>query len=664
MAVSLPDEILSEILTPALCVPDDLFSDTSTAQSPFVTRTESTSAILLVCKDWLRVSTPLLYHVVVLRSTPQAQALAVALKKNPDLGRFIKQLRVEGGFGLSMHHILKSAPHITDIFLSLHLHSSESSAGLVLGLPLINPKRIIFWDDEDNLLRNKNVANLLSALETCAKKWSNLATIVFTYDVVSQSTRREFVMAICNAPNVKAVSFPLIFPWIGPDPQIYEIADIPSIQTIELRGEIDLVLAQRLESKFRTDYQARLKMLLKWTDIRKQKPVAAGLVKQSALDPFFCPMAACLQAVVDLVWGRVLSFAMGIAERPVQQLRYLLVSKTFKRLALPHLYKFPVISHSRGLYAFIDRLAADPSLGLHVCELEIRNGMFLRISPTDVHPSPIFAHTPRLRRLTGPNGVGMEWSVFKALAETAGSTLVEFTGFSIHHSKDSPGVPDPSVFLSLTALQLLEWNSNSWKADVHFSDPGENILRTALPSLEFLESKKGSALYPVLMQMELPNLLRIDIGYSDDAVSHLLAKHGAKIRELKVRTNEVNRVVALCPNMVTLRMDVWFSPNLTFDLSYPSAHQSLEKFVVEKDIAHLKADDEAEWERFFLLINPANYPALREIQLLQCVWPATEHAISKSLWVKWAEYMLKKGIKITDPAGMHWRPRLKANARR
>ncbi|KAK7052014.1 hypothetical protein R3P38DRAFT_2502946, partial [Favolaschia claudopus] len=72
-----------EILSPALKVPDDLFSDTSDV-SPFATYAPSDSAYLLVCKDWLRVATPLLYSVVVLRSKAQANALQLKVfRTNP-----------------------------------------------------------------------------------------------------------------------------------------------------------------------------------------------------------------------------------------------------------------------------------------------------------------------------------------------------------------------------------------------------------------------------------------------------------------------------------------------------------------------------------------------------------------------------------------------------
>ncbi|KAJ7896796.1 hypothetical protein B0H14DRAFT_2233645, partial [Mycena olivaceomarginata] len=95
---SLPDEIISEILSPALKVSDEVFSHTSRV-SPFSKYSEFTSAYLLVCKSWLRIATPLLYNVVILRSKAQVKALSLALAGNKVLGKFIKKLRVEGGYG-------------------------------------------------------------------------------------------------------------------------------------------------------------------------------------------------------------------------------------------------------------------------------------------------------------------------------------------------------------------------------------------------------------------------------------------------------------------------------------------------------------------------------------------------------------------------------------
>jgi hypothetical protein len=60
----------------------------------------------------------LLYSVVVIRSKAQCRALGDALQKNPDLGRFIKKLRAEGGFGAHLQHMIKYAP-TSPIYLSL-----------------------------------------------------------------------------------------------------------------------------------------------------------------------------------------------------------------------------------------------------------------------------------------------------------------------------------------------------------------------------------------------------------------------------------------------------------------------------------------------------------------------------------------------------------------
>ncbi|KAJ7117064.1 hypothetical protein C8R44DRAFT_674347 [Mycena epipterygia] len=161
MSEHLPDEIISEILSPALKVSEEMFSENESLISPFASSVSSSSA-LLVCKAWLRVATPLLYHVVVLRSKAQARALQAALRGHPDLGRFIKMLRLEGGFGPAMQHILKAAPGITDIFISLQIHTSDSTAGLVLGLPYINPTRMIIFDDDIKLLKNKHALTSLA----------------------------------------------------------------------------------------------------------------------------------------------------------------------------------------------------------------------------------------------------------------------------------------------------------------------------------------------------------------------------------------------------------------------------------------------------------------------------------------------------------------------
>ncbi|KAH6909306.1 hypothetical protein BKA70DRAFT_1278178 [Coprinopsis sp. MPI-PUGE-AT-0042] len=168
-----PDEIIKEILAPALYVSDEAFSNTSLHANPFAKYELSTSTILVVCKSWLRVATPLLYETVVLRSKAQAQALASALKRNEQLGRFVRKLRVEGGYGTFVGEILRRSPSLTELWISTALYSNESVAGYLKGFKSVNPRRLIVVDDrlKTSAIRKKAYEALGEAIR---HTWTNL----------------------------------------------------------------------------------------------------------------------------------------------------------------------------------------------------------------------------------------------------------------------------------------------------------------------------------------------------------------------------------------------------------------------------------------------------------------------------------------------------------
>ncbi|KAJ6556616.1 hypothetical protein DFH09DRAFT_1164834 [Mycena vulgaris] len=57
----LPDELISEILSPALNVPEDMFRVFDASQVlPFASSSAGSSSTLLVCKSWQHVATPFL----------------------------------------------------------------------------------------------------------------------------------------------------------------------------------------------------------------------------------------------------------------------------------------------------------------------------------------------------------------------------------------------------------------------------------------------------------------------------------------------------------------------------------------------------------------------------------------------------------------------------
>lgn len=55
-------------------------------------------APLLVSRTWLRIATPTFYRHITLRSDKQAALLAQSLRRNPELGRWVRSIRAEGTY--------------------------------------------------------------------------------------------------------------------------------------------------------------------------------------------------------------------------------------------------------------------------------------------------------------------------------------------------------------------------------------------------------------------------------------------------------------------------------------------------------------------------------------------------------------------------------------
>ncbi|KAF7367649.1 hypothetical protein MSAN_00828500 [Mycena sanguinolenta] len=177
-----PPEILSLILAPLLKHSEKAFSDTTEKllldPSPF-----SPASYGLVCKAWLRVTTPLLLNAVVLRTTHQAEVLRATLESNEEFGSYIKKSRIEGAFPTAIYTILKSAPNVTDLFLTLHIWDSDDVKGLCQGLPLINPRRVVVVDNDGPrpTKDNEQVDQLLQTLVEVIPKWDKLKIFDFPY---------------------------------------------------------------------------------------------------------------------------------------------------------------------------------------------------------------------------------------------------------------------------------------------------------------------------------------------------------------------------------------------------------------------------------------------------------------------------------------------------
>jgi len=175
MANKLPNELVCEILSVVLDVPDEMFRDVSFV-SPFSRPAHlSSSSVLAVCKRWRNVAIPHLYRVVILRSKAQAYAIARVLRQRTEIGTHIKKLRVEGGYGAAMHRIITCAPNITDLCISMDIRSSDSVKGLCSSLSKINPHCLVVLDSRQGRT-NAPFTVLVTNLSSCLKTWTNLVS--------------------------------------------------------------------------------------------------------------------------------------------------------------------------------------------------------------------------------------------------------------------------------------------------------------------------------------------------------------------------------------------------------------------------------------------------------------------------------------------------------
>ncbi|KAJ7469293.1 hypothetical protein B0H11DRAFT_1392905 [Mycena galericulata] len=704
MSHKLPDETISEILSPALMVPDHLFADTS-PESPFASFSQSCSSLLLVCKSWLRVATPLLYHVVIIRSTAQARALQSTLQNNSDLGKFVKKLRVEGGYKNSMHQVLQKTPNITDILISLIIHSSDSTAGLVLGLPLINPTRLIILDETDVFLKNENVKKLIKALETCVPKWANLKTIIFPYDH-KMTARESFCKSLCSSPTVKILTFPEYARSL--EPFLVDCARVSSLKAIEIRPK-----SPNDPQAPPTSKDPRLGKLLRWANASALKPTARPFEAIVCLprDSAFRPMISASQSTIDLVWSRILFFTMlsleqhpenipawNLPERNInfKRLQFLLVSKHFFNLGLPYLYRFPVFNDTDILISFSSSIIARHELGAHVRVLDFRFkypcGLVSRFgvrTSTDSASEPLAAilpHTCHLTHLIGGRSLRSElesaiggeldavsWATFKTLSEVAGRTLQECTGLSLQSNSDTDS-HSPTIFRRFTALRSFTWRycrrNASEATETLLFEAVDQITAAALPNLQNLEVRTSNGLV-VFSQMNLPSLRHATFEiYGDWDAKVFLRAHGTNLEYLEIRrdTFAKHSAFTLCPNMTTLVFHV--NKDDGFDLGLELlgdgfVHISLTKMIVHKFYVGSPNKEEQDWDEFFKVLDVSYFPALREVCVPStCVWPTKEWDIGNSVWVKWAEIFLARGIKLTDKSGTGWRPRLKLKASR
>ncbi|KAF7313958.1 hypothetical protein HMN09_00554200 [Mycena chlorophos] len=711
MAVHLPDEILSEILAPALRVPDSAFADNSRGASPFANYTESTSAYLVVCKSWLRVATPLLYHVVVLRSQAQAKALATALSRNEQLGHFVKKLRVEGGFGISMHTVLSRIPNVTDLYLSLDIISPEKTEGLCKGLRLISPTRLILQCHEHKPLQNKHYLALIEELHRVIPKWDRLVALAAADNIFNEqhnailscldACKRIQSLTTLRSPGVVSI--------------VRKLANCP-IREVHIRAPmtaVDLAICASHSELRKLSVSAPILLP------PKPEPIETVALPPS-LDPSFTPMADVSNEIRDLVWSRVLQLAMSAQGRQPsrgsqkrlkhQKLPFLLVSREFYRLGLPLFYTDVVLRRTRNPVDLLTVLRSRPDLG--ACILNISGRGYATMEPdpelaslfeidisSDESWGPdrgrgvpgsrpvraddareaileVIPHLTRLQQFTlfairghrqPIDTLTISWDTIERLGRVAGASLRELS-ISVFGSGSGEKVL-PTIFASFTRLETLRWKG-CVAFDLDKADP--DVLAPGLPLLCELEVRDADpSLFDVLAVIKPPRLQRFVVrqGVDGSACTAFMRECGPTIEHLDVPIEFVNSltssVLDSCSRLVTLKLS-WLefecedlpSPQV---LSPNNTAECLQKVIIVADVRSPHADiSPAQWAKYFTQLPfEKSLPALRELHFRSLEWPTSQREINKDPWVRLAESLLEQNVGMVDRNGIKWRSRLK-----
>ncbi|KAG6915688.1 hypothetical protein DXG01_010416 [Tephrocybe rancida] len=625
--MSLPDEIIKEILAPALHVSDEDFSSTSDVSS-FNNSTESTSAYLAVCKSWLRVATPLLYNVVVIRSKAQAKALEKVLKGNKLLGTFIRKLRVEGGYGDPVFRIFRFATNVKDLWLTLKYTTNESVTGLCKGLPRMNPRRVIFCDPDylevwgsfgskDNW--NKPVRDLLQVLPVCFRLWKSLSlqkVLEIPYRDTRSPKAESVIQAMLCARHLKILV--LTQPQMSVD---FLMDFVEGLHLSDIRvvfrptgdaSEDNLVINETKVLQAQVQHEPYL------ADVVQSKyPSADSAVNTPSeavqtiawKNSSFVPLQGVPSKIREHIWSRILFFAMSVDEEKVEQLiipegkperidyseqiakvNYLLVSKIFNIVEIFH--KHPSLaSHVHSIYTYFSYDRDETR-------------------PMSLLPS-LFALTSNLIRVISPSkgdsrrqrsGI-FTYKVFEALAMATGSTLRELSGQLIHST--GPLKPATPIF-AMTALRHLEWNT-----PLRLSYNAEDVPQDALPNLETLwYSAYTPSFLGLLEHMNLPSLrhvvfLRSTVNTKMAGTREFLFRQGSKVLTLEIDT--ADGVFASCPSLQSLCVTKAAEAH-----SFTQAHACLTKltFTREVSLGQIKTAYKLIGEVDFGL-----FPALKEIEI-------------------------------------------------
>ncbi|KZV97254.1 hypothetical protein EXIGLDRAFT_764548, partial [Exidia glandulosa HHB12029] len=673
---------------------------------------ESSSSVLAVCKRWARVGTPLLYETVVLRSTPQAQALAAALKDNKPFGKMIKKLRVEGGYGAAVPKIFKLAPNITDLCLNLHLYADDKVIPMYKALfDAVKPRRLVLYHAEYSFNDNKGVRLALSTLCDCITNWESLRVIVLSDiflddEELPPGCDSSIFDAVCSASSLEEICIPQRVPRAGRRAMYVDI-----FSRLTERSTASLIRvgwpAVLTDFGFTIDLKEPLSAVAQQKlCFAPPKRAISGLeavaqeVAASTVHPNFIPMASAPDSVREQIWGHiirhVISHSQGVKDGDSDSdwdsssssdsdsdsdsdsnsiltsddeqrqsrlrgpvLQCMSVCKLWLRITRQLACRSISVLNRKQFDSLADFASKYPALFRlcrHMKLFDDFSWVALRTDGLRDALVTLISHAHDLVSFR-LNSFPLPPDVLRILGEHSASSLVRL--YITDTTSEQYTLPS---FVNLRSLHIDCAEGTSWRFDG--SPP-------AFPLLEEVIVSSGNELLSTLALCSLPSITCLDYDCDEDesvfppGIRTFTAAHGDKLRLFRgANMSQWARfILESCPSLTTLDLHCWTHPPTAKELCPASPHTSLEEIVApSRNIGNSK-QFASTWSPFLDALRPETFPVLQTLKINswedEGLWPVTPRDIAKSPLPAAAEILLKRGIRMVDAAGRGWKPRLK-----
>ncbi|EJF55748.1 hypothetical protein DICSQDRAFT_130475 [Dichomitus squalens LYAD-421 SS1] len=376
MTESVPNEILELILRYALQVPMPTFEAWRT-QRTFCSSPRSTiSHLLVVSKRWCAAGTPALYESAILRSPHQVTALASQLnassrsKEGLKLGRYLRRLRMEGGYGDAFIKVLNAAPGITD---------------LIAWLNKISPERLFLDTVEGNGASDHVGINLSKAIAGALPAWKKLKYVTASDLFVFWP---DLLREVPKFPALEHISLSSRTATLNIDGNnLEQLARIPTLKIIQIRTM----------GQFATPL-----LLHKHADPKAQELICLGVGKNMVKLTEFLAVEVTIEnppslpELPDKLWDKILGYATHVHDPEFLDVdeetfhrscnwpsvastrkAVLVLSKRLHRLGLRHMYSIPHLKSENAVETFITRVEASDELARLVPRNVEGGGAFL-----------------------------------------------------------------------------------------------------------------------------------------------------------------------------------------------------------------------------------------------------------------------------------------------